>query len=57
MPVMRAEGARRTISPDLFGAMAVMTPMLIPTEPMFPKPHNAYEAMVNARGESGFGPV
>jgi hypothetical protein len=57
IPVRKAEGARRAISLARFGAMALMTPMLIPTEPKLPKPHRAYDAMLKARCESGLGPA
>jgi hypothetical protein len=53
IPVTKAEGAKRAISLDRFGAMALMTPILIPTEPKLPKPHSAYEAMVNALCDRG----
>lgn len=46
---MKAEGAKRAISLDLLGAIALMTPILIPTEPKLPNPHNAYEAIVKDR--------
>ena len=50
-PEIRAEMATFAIRPARFGARAESTPIWIPTEEIFPKPHTAYVAMSSERGE------
>jgi hypothetical protein len=55
IPVTKAEGANLAISLALFGAIALMTPILIPTEPKLPNPQRAYDAILKARCDNGLG--
>lgn len=53
-PQIIAEAAMRVITLACEGARAVSIPIWIPNELRLAKPQSAYDAMVKARGESGF---
>jgi hypothetical protein len=53
IPVIKADGASLMISFARFGAMALITPTLIPREEMFPNPHRVYDAIKNPLLVSG----
>ena len=50
-PVISAEKATRDTSADLLGDIWDKTPIWVPRDPMFAKPHSAYVAMIVDRGE------
>lgn len=53
-PQIMAEVAIRAMVLAWEGANALSTPICIPSEPRLANPQSEYEAIVNARGESGF---
>ena len=50
-PAMSAESAKRLTSPAREGAIWDKTPICVPKDPMFAKPHRAYVAMRRDRKE------
>ena len=51
-PVISADTATRETSADLLGEICDKTPICVPKDPIFAKPHSAYVAMTTDRGES-----
>ncbi len=55
-PQTIALAAMRAMTFARLGASALSTPIWMPSEPRFANPQSAYDAIVNARSESGSGP-